>query len=76
MIKEHLPLSKDKPYLLTSWLSMVAFEDIPEFAELTGTVPQHLIQSLMYRMEEIGKTVQYTDYHRTKNEKNLEVLDY
>ncbi|XP_073722611.1 E3 ubiquitin-protein ligase rnf213-beta [Misgurnus anguillicaudatus] len=67
MIKDHLSLTKDKPYLLTSWLSMVAFEDVAEFAELTGTAPEHLIQSLMYRMEEIGKSVQNSDYYRKKN---------
>ncbi|KAA0724978.1 E3 ubiquitin-protein ligase rnf213-beta [Triplophysa tibetana] len=66
MIKDHLPLSKDKPDLLTSWLSLVAFEDIPEFAELTGTGPEYLIQSLMYRMEEFEKSLQNTDYHRTR----------
>ncbi|XP_056627258.1 E3 ubiquitin-protein ligase rnf213-beta-like isoform X2 [Triplophysa dalaica] len=73
MIKDHLPLSKDKPYLLTSWLSLVAFEDIPEFAESTGTGPEYLIQSLMYRMEEFEKSVQNTEYDRTKY--NIEAIE-
>lgn len=73
MIKKHFPLSEDKPYLLTSWLSLVAFEDIPKFAELTGIGPEYLIQSLMYRMEEFGKSVQNTDYNHSKY--NIEVLE-
>lgn len=49
---------------------MVAFEDVPEFVQLTGIVPELLIQSLMYRMKE---TEQNTDSNRT--EKILEVHD-
>ncbi len=63
-------MTKDNPYLLKSWLSMVAFEDVPEFVQLTGIVPELLIQSLMYRMKEAE---QNTDPNRT--EKNLEVPD-
>ncbi|XP_057214799.1 E3 ubiquitin-protein ligase rnf213-beta-like isoform X2 [Triplophysa rosa] len=70
MLKEHLSLTKDKPYFLTSWLTMVAFEDVTEFAKLTRIVPEHVLQSLMYRMEEIEQSVQYTD--DTKHKKNLE----
>lgn len=68
LIKDHLSMTEDKPYMLKSWLSLVAFEDVPEFAKLTEIVPDLLIQSMMYRMKE---TEQYTDFNRT--EKNLEV---
>ncbi len=63
-------MTKDNPFLLKSWLSMVAFEDISEFAELTGIIPELLIQSMMCRMK---GTEQNTDSNRT--EKNLEVFD-
>ncbi len=70
LIKDHSSMTKDNPFLLKSWLSMVAFEDIPEFVHFTGIVPELLIQSLMYRMKEAE---QNTDSNRT--EKNLEVPD-
>ncbi|XP_051530047.1 E3 ubiquitin-protein ligase rnf213-beta-like isoform X2 [Myxocyprinus asiaticus] len=70
LIHDHLSLAKDNPYLLTSWLSMVAFEDIPKYAQLTGIFPEYVIQSLMYRMKEIE---QNSDHNRT--EKNLEAAE-
>lgn len=70
LIKDHSSMNKDNPYLLKSWLSIVAFEDVPEFVQLTGIDPELLIQSLMYRMKE---TEQNSNSNRT--EKNLEVSD-
>lgn len=70
LIKDHLSMTKDNPYLLKSWLSIVAFEDVPEFVKLTGIDPELLIQSLMYRMKE---TEQNSNSNLT--EKNLEVSD-
>ncbi|XP_056089655.1 E3 ubiquitin-protein ligase rnf213-beta [Rhinichthys klamathensis goyatoka] len=70
MIRDHLSMTKDKPYLLKGLLSIVAFEDVPEFAKMTGSGPELLIQSLMYRMKE---TEQYTDPNRT--EKYLEATE-
>ncbi|KAF4106371.1 E3 ubiquitin-protein ligase rnf213-beta-like isoform X3 [Onychostoma macrolepis] len=70
LIKDHSSMTKDNPYLLKSWLSMVAFEDIPEFVHFTGVVPELLIQSLMYRMKEAE---QNTDPNRM--EKNLEATE-
>lgn len=70
MIREHLSMTKDKPYLLKGWLAIVAFEDVPAFSQMTGSGPELLIQSLMYRMKE---TEQNTDLNRT--EKVLEVFD-
>lgn len=70
LIKDHSSMTKDNAYLLKSWLSMVAFEDVSEFAELTGIVPELLIQSMMFRMKE---TEQNTDSNHTDN--NLEVFD-
>lgn len=68
LIKDHVSMTKDKPDLLKSWLSIMAFEDVPEFAQMTGSPPELLIQSLMCRMKETE-----TDPKRT--EKNLEVFD-
>lgn len=65
-------MAKDKPYLLKSWLSIMAFEDVPEFAQMTGSLPELLIQSLMYRMKE---TEQKADTDPNRTEKNLEVFD-
>ncbi|XP_073773817.1 E3 ubiquitin-protein ligase rnf213-beta isoform X3 [Danio rerio] len=68
LIKDNLPMTKDNPKLLKSWLSLVAFEDVSEFVQLTGSFPELLIQSLMCRIIEAEKN---TDANRT--EKNLEV---
>lgn len=72
LIKDHLSMTKDKPYLLKSWLSIVAFEDVPDFAKMTGSLPELLIQSLMCRMKE---TEQKADTDPNRTEKNLEVFD-
>ncbi|XP_016335836.1 E3 ubiquitin-protein ligase rnf213-beta-like [Sinocyclocheilus anshuiensis] len=70
LIKDHLSMTKDNPYLLKSWLSIVAFEDVPEFVQLTGIDPELLIQILMYRMKEAE---QNTNSNRT--DKNLEAAE-
>ncbi|XP_052426303.1 E3 ubiquitin-protein ligase rnf213-beta [Carassius gibelio] len=70
LIKDHSSMNKDNAYLLKSWLSMVAFEDISEFAELTGIVPELLIQSMMFRMKE---NEQFTDSNHT--DKNLKATE-
>lgn len=59
MIQTNLPMAKEQPLLLISWLSLVAFEDIPEFSDLTGIPAEHLIQSLMYRLRACGETRDY-----------------
>ncbi|XP_073346346.1 E3 ubiquitin-protein ligase rnf213-beta [Pagrus major] len=56
LIQTHLSMAEEKPLLLISWLSLVAFEDIPEFSNLTGIHAEHLIQSLMYRLRACGET--------------------
>lgn len=70
MVQDHKSLAKDKPQILTSWLSMMAFEDVLEFATLTEIVPEYLIQSLMYRLREFELR-----FHNTGSQKNLEVCD-
>lgn len=55
LIQSLLPMAKEKPLLLMSWLSLVAFEDLPEFSELTGIPAEHLIQSLFYRLRTCGE---------------------
>lgn len=53
MIKKNL--TEEMPLLLMGWLSLVAFEDLPEFSELTGIHAEHLIQSLLYRLQKCGE---------------------
>ncbi|XP_045924674.1 E3 ubiquitin-protein ligase rnf213-beta [Micropterus dolomieu] len=48
-------LAEEMPLLLMGWLSLVAFEDLPEFSELTGIHAEHLIQSLLYRLQKCGE---------------------
>ncbi|XP_008298790.1 E3 ubiquitin-protein ligase rnf213-beta [Stegastes partitus] len=55
LIRKQLPLAKEMPLLLMSWLSLVAFEDLPEFSGLTGIPAEHLIQSLLYRLRRCGE---------------------
>ncbi|XP_069374050.1 E3 ubiquitin-protein ligase rnf213-beta isoform X2 [Paralichthys olivaceus] len=50
LTQSHLSLAEDKPLLLIGWLSLFAFEDLPEFSDLTGIHVEHLIQSLLYRL--------------------------
>ncbi|XP_040922673.1 E3 ubiquitin-protein ligase rnf213-beta isoform X2 [Toxotes jaculatrix] len=50
-----LPKAKEMPLLLMSWLSLVAFEDVPAFSEQTGIHTEHLIQSLLYRLRNCGE---------------------
>lgn len=54
LMQSLLPLAEETPLLLISWLSLVAFEDVPEFSELTGIQAEHLIQSLLYRLRKCG----------------------
>ncbi|XP_017573370.2 E3 ubiquitin-protein ligase rnf213-beta isoform X2 [Pygocentrus nattereri] len=51
MVQDHISLVKKNPRILISWLSMMAFEDIIEFAKMTEIVPEYLIQGLMYRLK-------------------------
>ncbi|XP_034563927.1 E3 ubiquitin-protein ligase rnf213-beta [Notolabrus celidotus] len=50
LIQTQLPLTKETPLLQKSWLSLVAFADLPDLSDLTGVPLEHLIQSLMYRL--------------------------
>ncbi|KAM6896925.1 E3 ubiquitin-protein ligase rnf213-beta [Xenentodon cancila] len=50
LIKKHFSAAAEMPQLLLSWLSLVAFEDLSEFSELTGIASEQLIQSLLYRL--------------------------
>lgn len=55
LIRTHLSMAKERPLLLMSWSSLVAFEDLPEFSDLTGIPAEHLIQSLLYRLRRCGQ---------------------
>uniref|UniRef100_M4AJD5 RING-type E3 ubiquitin transferase n=1 Tax=Xiphophorus maculatus TaxID=8083 RepID=M4AJD5_XIPMA len=51
LIQKNLPaVAAEMPLLLTSWLALIPFDDLPEFSRLTGVGAEHLIQSLLYRL--------------------------
>uniref|UniRef100_A0A087YL98 Ring finger protein 213b n=1 Tax=Poecilia formosa TaxID=48698 RepID=A0A087YL98_POEFO len=51
LIQKNLPAAAaEMPLLLTSWLALIPFDDLPEFSHLTGVRAEHLIQSLLYRL--------------------------
>ncbi|KAK5851292.1 hypothetical protein PBY51_002095 [Eleginops maclovinus] len=50
LIQTNLKKAEEMPLLLVSWLSLVAFEDLPEFSDMAGILAEHLIQSLLYRL--------------------------
>lgn len=51
LIQKNLPaVAAEMPLLLTSWLALIPFDDLPEFSCLTGVGAEHLIQSLLYRL--------------------------
>lgn len=60
MIQARLSMAKENPLLLIGWLSLVAFEDLPEFSERTEVPAEHLIQSLMYRLRKYGEPMDYS----------------
>ncbi|XP_054605449.2 E3 ubiquitin-protein ligase rnf213-beta isoform X2 [Nothobranchius furzeri] len=51
LIQEHLSAAAEFPLLPLSWLSLVTFDDLPEFSELTKVASEQLIQSLLYRLK-------------------------
>ncbi|KAL0964856.1 hypothetical protein UPYG_G00329960 [Umbra pygmaea] len=66
LISNQTSLAKEIPLVQTSWLSLVAFEDIPEFSTQTGAFPEHLIQSLLYRLRQYVENME-----QTKAEQNV-----
>ena len=68
LIQSHVSLAKEMPLVLVSWLSMVALEDVEEFSLLTGTTPENLIQTLMYRLRKYEE-----DTDQNKSQQNMEV---
>ncbi|XP_048870948.1 E3 ubiquitin-protein ligase rnf213-beta [Brienomyrus brachyistius] len=55
IIKEHISWTESWPLLQTSWLSLVATEDVVEFSVATRTAVEHLIQTLMFRLAEYDR---------------------
>ncbi|XP_054899206.1 E3 ubiquitin-protein ligase rnf213-beta [Poeciliopsis prolifica] len=52
LIQKNLPAAAaEMPLLLMSWLALIPFDDLPEFSRLTGVGAEHLIQSLLYRLQ-------------------------
>ncbi|XP_053366887.1 E3 ubiquitin-protein ligase rnf213-beta isoform X1 [Clarias gariepinus] len=73
LVEKHKELAKDKPHVLTAWLSLIAFDDISKFAKLTNIAPEKLIQSLMYRLRDFQEYVRQTDPKHT--ETNLRITE-
>uniref|UniRef100_UPI0037E7EAB2 E3 ubiquitin-protein ligase rnf213-beta n=1 Tax=Semicossyphus pulcher TaxID=241346 RepID=UPI0037E7EAB2 len=75
LIQTQLAQAKEMPLLLMSWLSLIAFEDLPEFSDVTGVPVEHLIQSLMYRLR---KCAELRDYNRVQEtaKKTLKTLNH
>lgn len=69
LIQTHLPKAKEMPLVLISWLSLVAFEDLPEFSDLTGVPAEHLIQSLLYRLRACEESGDLKRTQEVKHEK-------
>ncbi|TRY96584.1 hypothetical protein DNTS_014460 [Danionella cerebrum] len=57
LVRGNMKKAEDNPCLFKSWLSMVAFEDLPEVASISGICPDVLIQSLMFRMKEMEENL-------------------
>uniref|UniRef100_A0A3Q2ZEQ8 RING-type E3 ubiquitin transferase n=1 Tax=Kryptolebias marmoratus TaxID=37003 RepID=A0A3Q2ZEQ8_KRYMA len=55
LIQSHLSAAEEMPLLLQSWLSLMAFDDLSEYSDLTGVTSEHLIQSLLYRLRKCGE---------------------
>ncbi|KAK1794252.1 hypothetical protein P4O66_011142, partial [Electrophorus voltai] len=73
ILDDHKSVAKEKEHVLRSWLSMVAFDDITEFAKLTHIVPEHVIQCLMYRLKELELNIDKTHFDNSK--KNLQITE-
>ncbi|XP_058476821.1 E3 ubiquitin-protein ligase rnf213-beta isoform X2 [Solea solea] len=50
LIQSSLSSAEATSLLRLSWISLIAFEDLPEFSRLTGIELEHVIQSLLYRL--------------------------
>ncbi|XP_058262202.1 E3 ubiquitin-protein ligase rnf213-beta isoform X1 [Hemibagrus wyckioides] len=73
LVEKHKLLAKDKPHLLSAWLSMMAFDDISVFAKSTDILPEQLIQSLMFRLRDFQSYLRNADPKHTQQ--NLEVTE-
>ncbi|XP_028976282.2 E3 ubiquitin-protein ligase rnf213-beta isoform X4 [Esox lucius] len=58
LVQNHASVGKEMPLVWTSWLCLVAFEDILEFSTLTDAFPEHLIQSLLYRLQQLQENME------------------
>lgn len=71
LVEKHKSLAKDKPHVVTAWLSMMAFDDMSMFAKSMDVTSEQLIQSLMYRLKYFQLFFRSTDTNQSQ--KNLEV---
>ncbi|XP_051795751.1 E3 ubiquitin-protein ligase rnf213-beta [Acanthochromis polyacanthus] len=70
LIQKQLPAVKETPLLPMAWLSLVAFEDLPKFSDLMGIPAEHLIQSLLYRLQRCGEKMELN-----QAEENVKLAD-
>ncbi|KAF3854020.1 hypothetical protein F7725_014708 [Dissostichus mawsoni] len=73
LIQTHLKKAEEMPLLLVSWLSLVAFEDLPELSDMTGIPAEHLIQSLLYRLR---RCVESRDNNRAEEHHTQKILTH
>lgn len=71
LVEKHKSLAKDKPHVVTAWLSMMAFDDMSRFAMLMDVPSEQLIQSLMYRLRDFQLHLRNTDPKQSQT--NLKV---
>ncbi|MGH0133378.1 UNVERIFIED_CONTAM: hypothetical protein FKN15_052359 [Acipenser sinensis] len=52
VMDHHKTLMDSDPLLVHSWLALVPTEDIPIYSKLMGTVLEHIVQNVLYRLKE------------------------
>lgn len=52
LMDHHKTLMDSDPLLVHSWLALVPTEDIPIYSKLMGTVLEHIVQNVLYRLKE------------------------
>ncbi|XP_041095708.1 E3 ubiquitin-protein ligase rnf213-beta [Polyodon spathula] len=52
LMDHHKTLTDSDPLLVHSWLALVPTEDIPIYSKQMGTVLEHIVQSVLYRLKE------------------------
>ncbi|XP_066560494.1 E3 ubiquitin-protein ligase rnf213-beta isoform X2 [Amia ocellicauda] len=76
LMEEHRSQAGVSPLVLHNWLCLVATEDIPEYSKQMGTVLEHVIQNLDYRLQEYEKRTQDNNHVQKDLQATEEVIMY